>query len=106
MIQTKKHQHSSNEATGISVNMELQDLTVNLKKFVKEYSYQTNKKSKRALGLMILINKLRAKKKLYTTRTMVSNSLTNSSCPRCNGRGMSIYKHVQHGVCFRCGRLP
>ncbi len=29
---------------------------------------------------------------------------TDGNCPRCSGRGyLPQYKHVQGGVCFRCG---
>ncbi|MBY5944781.1 hypothetical protein [Photobacterium rosenbergii] len=80
-----------------------------LRQLVEAYAYSTDQKEKKRL--MRLINILRERRNLK--RKLLKKSTTHAHkekidgyCSRCHGYGMGIYRHVQGGVCFQCGRMP
>jgi len=89
-----------------------------LKQLVQAYAFIGDKSSDRARRIMRLINVLRARRDLrrlekeraseaeYLARSLIHNSKISGYCSRCNNKGMGIYRHIQRGVCFQCGRMP
>ena len=80
------------------------------RKLAERYASITNKQSPNAINIMATLKKLIAldvNTLPNKTRRYSSHSFRNSSsCPRCNGFGMGQFRHIQSGVCFRCGKLP
>ena len=80
------------------------------RKLAERYASITNKQSPNAINIMATLKKLIAldvNTLPNKTRRYSSHSFRNSSsCQRCHGFGMGQFRHIQSGVCFRCGKLP
>lgn len=89
-----------------------------LRKLVEAYAFIGDKGSDRARRIMRLINILRARRNLkrlekekaseaeYLAQSLIHNSKIFGYCSRCDNKGMGVYRHIQRGVCFQCGRMP
>lgn len=92
-----------------------------LKQLVKAYT-EVGANKKKGERIMIIINKIRKKRdvnleplkqkieensKTYNKCVELANKRVQiEKCNRCENLGMMRYWHVDHGMCYLCGRYP
>lgn len=82
-------------------------LKAKIRELARTYANFSNKNSESARNVMLTLNKLRNEYARFPPRQHVRRAVSSiSSCPRCHGYGMGQYRHIEGGVCFRCGQLP